>query len=119
MIKLCQKLYYQKNKLERDLLNKQYIKTYFGKLHRMYSSAQQRVLGQDKKRLHYKDLPICSRQEFYKFAKTSDYSRLYKDWIKSGCKLKLTPTIDRLDKIKGYTLDNIDIVTLSENVKRR
>lgn len=112
-------MWYQRHKKQHKQWSKGYIKTYFGKLHKMYSNAQQRILGQDKKRLWYKGLPICSREEFYRFAEQSAYKQLYEAWVKSDYCLRLTPTIDRLDNEKGYTLDNIEIVTHSENTKRR
>lgn len=111
--------YYQQHKAEMDRRTKDYLKSFQGKLMRLYLGAQQRVRGQDKHRPSYKGLPICSIEEFYQFAAESNYPALYEDWKNANYSLRLTPTIDRLDKTKGYTLDNIEIVTLSVNVKRR
>lgn len=41
---------------------------------------------------------------------------LYKNWIESGYKRGLRPSIDRINNDIGYTLDNIQIITLSENI---
>ena len=85
----------------------------------MYLNAQQRVRGQDKTHPQYKGLPICTHEEFYKFAETSNYGSLYDAWVNDGYKLRFTPTIDRLDKTRGYVLGNIEIVTMTENLRRR
>ena len=97
-----------------------YNRSFYGKLVRMYLNAQQRVKGQDHHRLSYKGMSILDRQIFYKWAiESTNYCYLWQQWKDSNYELKLTPTIDRLDKNKGYILSNIEIVTLSENVKRR
>ena len=99
---------------------KAYHKTFFGKMMRMYLNMKQRVMGQDKNRPQYTGLPLLPRKEFYSWLFSDPrYAALYFDWRASGYQLKLTPTIDRLDKTKGYVHPNMEIVTLSENVKRR
>lgn len=41
--------------------------------------------------------------------------RLYNEWVKSGFIKEKIPTIDRIDARKGYTLDNIHVLTWAEN----
>lgn len=43
---------------------------------------------------------------------------LYRIWQDSGFERKLTPSIDRIDSSKGYTLDNIQWLTLSNNCRK-
>lgn len=45
-----------------------------------------------------------------------DYKRLYDAWVASGFQQKYTPSIDRIDVLAGYTIDNMQIITHSDNV---
>lgn len=40
---------------------------------------------------------------------------LFTTWIKSGHKKHLRPSIDRIDATKGYSFDNIQLITWGEN----
>jgi hypothetical protein len=44
-----------------------------------------------------------------------DYLKLHEQWRKSGYKKLLSPSLDRLDNYRGYSFDNIRIVTWEEN----
>lgn len=57
--------------------------------------------------------------QFKEYIVNSDYDKIYKNWVNSGYEKKLTPSIDRLDPKKNYTLDNIRICSLHENLARR
>jgi hypothetical protein len=46
------------------------------------------------------------------------YTSIHKEWVESGYQKDLTPSIDRIDDYKGYSFDNIRIVTWKENNKR-
>jgi len=56
---------------------------------------------------------------FNEFCKWLDlhkrYLFVYNNWIKKGYKLRYTPTVDRIDSSKNYSLDNIQILTHQEN----
>jgi hypothetical protein len=84
---------------------------------RAYRNMQSRVTGVQKKKAHlYKGLPILPRQDFYAWAKDNpDFWRLYRRWIAAGYDRKLTPSVNRVDPNKGYTLDNIEWLTHSVN----
>jgi len=43
---------------------------------------------------------------------------LFNNWEESGYKKDLIPSIDRLDDYKGYSFDNIRLVTWAENYKK-
>jgi len=43
---------------------------------------------------------------------------LYPAWVASGYALSLSPSVDRIDNDLGYHIDNMRIVTQSENVAR-
>ena len=44
-----------------------------------------------------------------------NFERLYDDWIGSGYTKLMKPSVDRLDDYKGYSFDNIQLMTWGEN----
>ena len=48
----------------------------------------------------------------------SRFMNIHKEWVLSGYLSTLSPSIDRLDITKGYSFDNIELVTWDENLKR-
>lgn len=46
------------------------------------------------------------------------FNKLYNDWVNSGFKRKLVPSIDRKDNNLGYTFSNIKLVTFGINEER-
>ena len=44
-----------------------------------------------------------------------NYSDIHNKWVESDCQKMLTPSCDRLDDDKPYTLDNLRLVTWKEN----
>jgi hypothetical protein len=126
--KICQSTY---QKLHRSLnleiirahdRERRYIyKTSFHHfINRMFTLMQMRVRGQGNMSKYYIGLPLCLRQEFYDFAlKDKNLIKLYKQWQKNDYDHKLIPTPDRIINSKGYTIDNIQFLTLSENQQKR
>ena len=49
------------------------------------------------------------------FGTQDNFYDLYNNWIDSGCITDLKPSVDRLDDSKGYSLDNIRLVTCRVN----
>lgn len=47
-----------------------------------------------------------------------NFDELYKKWIDSGYQRLLVPSVDRLNDYKGYSFDNIRLVTWGENNKK-
>jgi len=47
-----------------------------------------------------------------------NFATLYLAWVASGYKQHLNPSIDRLDNSKGYSFDNIRLVTWGENLHK-
>lgn len=67
-------------------------------------------------RRYYLGKSYCTREEFlHKFASDQQFLICYQEWKNSGYIYKLTPSINRIDKNKDYALDNIEIITHSEN----
>lgn len=50
--------------------------------------------------------------------KQNNFDELYSNWANSDYNKNLTPSIDRIDNSKSYTIDNIELVTWQENDKR-
>jgi hypothetical protein len=46
------------------------------------------------------------------------FDKIYTEWEKSGFKRKLRPSCDRLDESKGYSFDNIQILTVNGNQRK-
>ena len=64
----------------------------------------------------YKGLPIMPIGVFKSWAKNhSDFLNLYKQWVTNNFDRKLTPTVNRVNSSKGYTLDNVEWMTNSQN----
>ena len=98
--------------------NRRYHKTKKGKLMLTYNNMTRRVTGYVKPHL-YKGLDICSRDVFYDWSLDNEsFNYLYIDWVDSGFKRALSPSIDRIDTNKGYVSENIQWITLSENSKK-
>ena len=50
-----------------------------------------------------------------RFLNDEKYNRLFAEWVKSGYRKAKKPTIDRINHKKGYTKDNIHMLSWSEN----
>jgi len=88
-------------------------KTDFNKfIPHLHRGMRQRING----KYTYTGREICSKDDFFEFAKQNKYLRHSFDrWVESGNYLWLRPTVDRIDNVKGYTLDNIQFMTHYEN----
>lgn len=96
---------------------KRYEKTINGFLVRTYRNMKSRVLGIQKKKHHlYQGKELLAKDAFYEWAKSrEDFAKLYEEWKASGFKRTLSPSIDRIDSARGYTTDNMQWLTHSEN----
>lgn len=63
--------------------------------------------------------PEYTLEEFTKWIyNQNNFNILFENWEKSGYKKELIPSCDRLENSKGYSFDNIELVTFKENVNR-
>jgi len=96
-------------------------KTLHGHLVKTYSRMKSRTngkAGNKQSRGYWMGLDILSREEFYEWATTPEYSKLWETWRQSKFKQKLTPSIDRINPEEGYVIGNMEWVTTSENARR-
>jgi len=109
-----QREYRQKNG---DIHTRRYEKTKKGKLMRTYRNMESRAKGIVKKKAHlYEGLEVLPRETFYEWSMSNPgFNNLYEAWVLSGYDKKLSPSIDRKDSNKGYTLENLQWLTHSEN----
>lgn len=63
--------------------------------------------------------PLYTKEELMVWLKKQDnFNLLWSNWVYSGYKTELVPSVDRLDDYKGYSLDNIQLITWEENNKK-
>ena len=108
------------NKESHKISCRKYEKTPNGFLMRMYRNMKSRILGIQKAKRHlYEGKYLLPKEEFYEWAKNSpQFMVLFDKWVKSGYDRKLSPSVDRIDSSKGYTIENMEWVTHSENSRR-
>ena len=87
-------------------------------LSNLYTRMNQRIRGKntDKSTSYLKADLLCLESIFKEWAKNHpDFLKLYKQWANSHFDQRLTPSVNRLDSSRGYTLDNVEFVTFSQN----
>jgi ribosomal protein L35 len=124
MTKVIDMDYLERQRLYRQKTNnastKRYERTKSGKLMRIYRNMQSRVNGVQKGKHHlYAGKDLLGKEDFYKWAEDSpEFHDLYDKWVESDFDRKLAPTVDRIDPSRGYSLDNMQWLTHSENSRR-
>lgn len=84
---------------------------YFSLAMDMYSKQK---LRERKNSIKYK--VSYSKEEFIEYiTKKSKYKKLYKKWLESDYATDLKPSIDRKNSNKGYSFNNIQIITWKDN----
>ena len=103
-----------------DIGTKKYEKTKKGFLLRLYRNMKSRITGVQKAKFYlYEGKELLTKEEFYNWAFSNEtFHKLYEVYESSNYERKLAPGVDRVNSSRGYTLDNMEIVTLSENCKR-
>ena len=110
----------ERRKKDGNAVTKRYEKTKKGFLVRLYRNMQSRVLGVQKIKYHlYKGKELLDRDSFYDWALADDtFNTLFALYESSGFSRKEAPSPDRIDSSKGYILENMEWVTMSENSRR-
>lgn len=97
---------------------KKYEKTPKGYLVRSYRNMLSRVRGIQKPGT-WTGKEILPKAEFYEWALANPtFHELFQAYERSGYERRLAPSPDRIDPNKGYTLDNMRWLTMSENSAR-
>lgn len=82
---------------------------------RAYRNMLSRTKGLVKPHI-YKGLSILTREDFYNWAvDNTNFNSLFETWETDNYSRKLTPSVNRINPKLGYTLDNIEWITHSEN----
>jgi len=86
--------------------------TFNGKISRLYSGMKRRIIGKGCKSPYlYLGLSICSKEDFYAFAKSNEaFKDLYNKWKADNWNIRLAPSINRINASLGYELSNIEFV---------
>lgn len=117
-----ERLEYQKEyrKKNGNACTKKYEKTKKGFLMRLYRNMQSRIKGIQKLKFHlYDGKEILSRDSFYNWALScKEFHELFQKYEEAHFDRKLAPSVDRIDSSKGYSLNNMEWVTHSENSRR-
>lgn len=103
-----------------NISTRKYEKTHKGFAMRMYRNMQSRVSGVQWQKSHlYQNMTILPKEEFYDWLLSNEtFLTLFSQYEVSGYQRKLAPSVDRIDSKRGYELDNMEIVTMSENSRR-
>ena len=92
---------------------KRFIRSKHGVINQMYSSSISRT-----KKKGFTPVSF-TKEELEKWVYSrKEFHILYDEWVLEDYPTALKPSLDRLDDYKGYSLDNIRIVTANTNVKR-
>lgn len=89
--------------------SRNYYKTLPGVVTRIYNNE----LQASKQRKHL--APSYNKQELSDWLYKQDLSSLFNTWVKSNYDKNLSPSVDRINSTKGYSFDNIRLVTWQEN----
>lgn len=90
-----------------------YERTELGLCYRIYYSQcrNSKIRGHNK--------PQYSKEELASWVMSQEnFTQLYSDWVESNYTTDFKPSCDRLDNSKGYSFDNIELVTFLENKQR-
>ncbi len=112
-----QRLY---RKRTQNKCTKKYEKTKKGFLVRLYRNMKSRVTGVQHQKFHlYAGCSLLDKECFYQWALDSPvFHNLFTIWELSNYDRKLTPSVDRVDSNRGYSIDNMEWVTHSVNSSR-
>lgn len=91
--------------------------TQLGRLRIMFKGITKRI----RHRSSYKHRKLCfTYQQFVdRFLQDGQFRIVFDQWVKSGYKYQLCPSLDRIDNDGDYTLDNVQIISLSANSSKK
>jgi ribosomal protein L40E len=85
-----------------------------------YNLMKSRVNGTSTHKSSAFGKQLCTKEEYLDWCNKTqkDFTRIYNFWLKSGCKLKFTPTVDRINNNIGYIPENMQWLSQSDNRKK-
>lgn len=84
-----------------------------------YALMKARVEGRATRRYNVEGKELLSQDQFYEWAmKNRTLHELYRTWFDSDFDRHLAPSIDRVDNSRGYSLDNIQWLSLEANTSK-
>lgn len=91
-----------------------YRKTFKGYFSEVYSRMRRRINGGDER---YLGLSLMDSADWTEFLEdtTEDRKVLWEEWVASGYKLRMAPSIDRIDSKEGYIRTNCRWIPQWEN----
>lgn len=88
-------------------------------LNHRYSNMLMRVQGRGAHNYNAEGKPILTKAEWLAWNEEPDvkesFMEIYNDWVKSGFKTNLMPSIDRIDNDLGYSLGNMQWLSKHDN----
>lgn len=89
--------------------------------HRFYN-MRAKVNGYAIRKYKIEGLKMFSKKEFLNWCYNKNnieiFKNIHKRWKKNNFSRRLSPSIDRINNNKGYTIDNIQWITQCENCKK-
>ncbi len=105
--KECVKIY---NKKSKENINKKPKDDFMRLTSKLYTTQRKSC----KERSHEK--PEYTLNEFREWIKNNDnFYKILEQWVSSGFKLTMKPTVDRINPFKTYSFSNIRVITVGEN----
>lgn len=93
-----------------------YHKTKDENIKDLYISIKRRI---GKQGLYKKRKLLIEYKDFYDFLiKNKQYNRIYKEWVNNDFYYVISPSIDRIDNNGDYTLENIQVLTRLQNIRK-
>src|SRR3990167_8894439 len=100
--------------------NKNYVVEFRQKNKRTIPGWLTKVYGRMRQssRERKQPMPKFDKAELLVWAVKNNLNDLFHEWLKSGCKKALAPSINRLDDFGGYSFGNMELTTWDDNNKK-
>ena len=114
-VKETRRNYYKKHRAARIQSRKAHYHSERGYSFHLYKSIQTRL----KHAKTYKNRKLYfTREEFFRWLEQSNFIELFHQWKERGFSQRMSPSVDRIDEAGDYRLDNIQLLTLGDNVRK-
>lgn len=97
---------------------RKYPDTEEGFLKRRWACMRNRVSSKARENRNYRGKELLLFGDFMTWARCETFHKMYKDWVESGRRLGMTPTVDRIDNDKGYVEGNLQWLTQKDNLRK-